>query len=274
MQSGNPALKPSVFERINAPTWNELEASQAKPAVMTTSGTSIKTGILLAICVASALWAWNSFAPAVLNGSGTGFFPWLLACALGCTVLSLIMMFKPATSPYLAPIYAAAEGVVIATVSLVMVIQVSQRTGASQLTANTGMIFQAAALTFGIGGAALIAYASGIIRLGTTALKILSIAVGGIFVYGLALLLLNGFFGMNLPNLWTSASPLGIGFSVLVIGLASFTLVADYQMIDQLSRQGSPKYMEWYGAFGLILTLVWLYLEMLRLLQKIAASRN
>lgn len=270
MNASNPMLRSSVFDKpVDAPRWDEL-GTAAKPGAMTVQGTAIKAGFLLAICVISAIFSWQKFEPMYQAGNIGGIFPWMIGSMLGGLVLALIVNFKMQTAAYLGPIYAALQGVVIASFSLFIVAQMAgNKQGAAQTVLNTGMIFQAASMTFGIAAAALLGYATGVIRLSPMAMKIVAVAVGGIALYAMGLMLLNGVFNMGLPNLWVSNSPIGIGFSLLVVGLASFTLVMNYQMIDEGAKTGQPKFMEWYGAFALTVTLVWLYMEILRLLSKL-----
>lgn len=269
MNSGNPTLRAGVFNNpVNAPRWDELAARQS--GTMTVQGTAIKAGILLAICVVSSIFAWMKFEPMYQAGNVGSMAPWVFGGAIGGLILSLIICFKPKTAPFLAPIYAAVQGLFIAGISLFLVAQAGAKSaGSGAATLNVGLIFQAASLTFGIAGAALLAYATGVVRLSPAAVKMVVVATGGVAVYALALMLMNGVFNMGLPNLWSSASPLGIGFSLFVIVLASFNLVLDYQVIDEGAKSGAPKFMEWYGAFALTVTLVWLYIEILRLLSKV-----
>ncbi len=265
MQTGNPAFRnEKLFNRpVDAPRWNELaEKAPAIPGAMTVRGTALKTGILLAICVTSAMLAWSNFSGAMTGQGGGSVFPWLIACTVGCFVISLVLAFKPQAAPFLAPIWSALEGVWLAFLSIVISTQYLK-------SIEPGLVFQAAGLTFGIAGAAFVAYASGLVRIGGTFKKVMLIAVIGLVVYSLAIVLFNGFLKMNVPNLWVSTSMFGIGFSVLVIILASFFLVLDYQRIEEWAAQGAPKYMEWYGAYALMLTLVWLYVEILNLLAKL-----
>lgn len=267
MNSSNPAFK--AFDRpIDAPSWADLASAPsaaAVPGAMTVRGTAIKSGILLAIVIASAVGSWFKFEPLVQAGQGGAIVPWALGSMLLGLVLSLVIGFAPKTSPYLAPIYAAAEGVFLAAVSLCISLRFMKGV-------DTGLIFQAMTLTFGIAGATFIAYASGLVRIGGMVSRIITIGIAGLCVYALALLLCNGLLGMNLPNLWSSASPIGIAFSGFVVVLASFTLVQDYQVIEESAASGAPKYMEWCGAFALTVTLVWLYIEVLRLLAKLRAK--
>jgi uncharacterized YccA/Bax inhibitor family protein len=229
---------------------------------MTVRGTAIKTGFLLGLCAIAAVWSWTRFQAVVQGGSGGAMMPWLIGAALGGFVLAMIISFSPRTAPFLSPVYAVLEGIFLGVLSVILPLSYGKGV-------DPGLAFQAAALTFGIAGAAFVTYASGVVRLGGTAMKMVAIATGGVAIYAIALMLCNGIFHLGLPNLWASASPLGIGFSILVIVLAAFNLVMDYQTIEAGAAGGAPKYMEWYGAFGLTVTMVWLYIEVLRLLSKL-----
>jgi uncharacterized YccA/Bax inhibitor family protein len=137
---------------------------------------------------------------------------------------------------------------------------------------TSGLIFQALLATFGIAGGMLLAYTSRVIRGGPIFNKIVVTGTIGVAVYALGLLLLNGLFGLGMPNLFASASPIGIGFTVICVVLASLMLVLDFQMVEHGVKSGAPKYMEWYAAFGLLVTLVWLYIEVLRLIAKLRSG--
>lgn len=268
MNSSNPAFK--AFDRpIDAPNWADLASAPASasgaaavPGAMTVRGTAVKTGILLAIVIASAVGSWMKFEPLVQAGQTGAIVPWGMGAMLLGLVLSLVIAFVPKTAAYLAPIYAAAEGIFLAAVSLFISLRFMKGV-------DTGLIFQAMTLTFGIGVATFLAYATGLVRIGGMVSRIMMVAMAGVGIYAVALLLCNGMLGMNLPNLWSSASPMGIAFSGFVVVLASFTLVQDYQIIEETAASGAPKHMEWYGAFALTVTLVWLYIEVLRLLAKL-----
>jgi len=226
--------------------------------VTTVQGTISKTFLLLAILSATALWSWYAMASdqlqlAVLPIAGIAGF-----------VLALITIFKPTVAPWTAPVYAAMEGVFLGAVSQV----VEMRFG----KAYPGIALQAVMLTVGTLLMMLFVYASGMIRV-TERLKAgVVMATGAVCLFYFASMILR-MFGVAIPFVF-SASPIGIAFSLFVVGLAAFNLLLDFDFIEEAARREAPKYMEWYGAFGLIVTLVWLYLEMLRLLQKIAASRD
>jgi uncharacterized YccA/Bax inhibitor family protein len=250
MRTANPALQ----QFVQPQSWDSLGAA-ASPRTMTVTGTAIKTGILLAICssVAVFVWTWANSAPS----PGVVMGPSLAAILVGL-VLALIIAFKPATSPFLAPVYAVAEGVFVGAISWYI---------PYRYNVGPEIVFQAAGLTFGILFALLIAFSAGLVRLGSTAMKVVTVATGGVAIYYLAIMA-GGMLGLNVPNLGASATPMGIGFSLVVICLASLNLVLDFQFIEAGVQRKAPKYMEWYGAFGLLVTLVWLYVETLRLLAK------
>jgi uncharacterized YccA/Bax inhibitor family protein len=225
---------------------------------MTVQGTMSKTFLLLAILSATALWSWHAMANDQLQMAVVP-----IAALVGF-VLAMVTILKPTVAPWTSPVYAAMEGVFLGALSQI----VEMRFG----KAYPGIALQAVALTAGTLLVMLFVYASGMIRV-TEKLKagiIMATGAVGLF-YFLSILL--GLFGVSVPFLF-SATPIGIGFSLFVVGLAAFNLLLDFDFIEQAARSEAPKFMEWYGAFGLMVTLIWLYLEMLRLLQKIASNRD
>ena len=167
----------------------------------------------------------------------------------------MVIMFKPKTSPYLAPAYALAEGVFLGALSGFM------------QTIYPGIVLPAILLTFGVAGSLLAAYASGLVR-ATENFKLgIMAATGGIAIVYLATFVL-GFMGIQIPYIHGSGI-IGIGFSLIVVVIAALNLVLDFDFIEKGVENGAPKYMEWYASFGLLVTLVWLYLELLRLLAKL-----
>lgn len=175
--------------------------------------------------------------------------------AIGGLVLALITVFKKTWAPVTAPLYALVEGFFLGAISAVYNAQFG------------GIVMQAVMLTFGILFALLFAYRSGLIK-ATENFKLgVVAATGGIALVYLASIAL-GFFGIKIPLIHESGL-VGIGFSLFVVVIASLNLVLDFDFIESGVEQGAPKYMEWYGAFGLMVTLVWLYLELLRLLSKL-----
>jgi uncharacterized YccA/Bax inhibitor family protein len=243
-RSGNPTLGADAFRR--APTFG-AEA-------MTIGGTINKTGLALGILFIAAMYVWSRGAadPAV------GVF--VMAGAIGGLVVALITVFKQAWAPYTTPVYAALEGLALGGISVVFE------------ASYPGIAIQAVFLTTGTLAAMLVAYRSGVIR-ATAKFKLgLLAATGGIFlIYFLSFVL--GFFGVSVPVIHSNGT-FGIAFSVVVVGIAALNLILDFDLIEQGARRGAPQYMEWYGAFALLVTLVWLYLEILRLLAKLQSRRR
>jgi len=250
MRTANPAL--SHFTQADT---YRMESSRT----MSLNGTAVATGVLLAACVSTAIVVWSL----ITNPSYEHlFWPFTLGGLVLGALLGLIISFNPRSAPFLGVPYAVSEGAFLACFSL----YITQRWLGG---ADTGIIFQAIGATFAVTAAMLILYLAGIVRINSMALKVMAVAAGGIVIYALAVIIGNGLIGLNLPNLFVDASPLGIGFTALCVILAAFFLVADFQFIEAGIANGAPRYMEWYGAFGLLVTLVWLYIEMLRLLAKL-----
>ncbi|KGP74265.1 Bax inhibitor-1/YccA family membrane protein [Pontibacillus yanchengensis] len=241
MRTGNPSLSANTFDRYRGMTSENQ---------MTIQGSVNKTFVLLLLVAATAIYSWNML---VANpGMGTGL---MLGGALGGLVFALITVFVPKAAPVTAPIYALLEGLFVGAISATYEAQFE------------GIVFQAVILTFGVLFSLLLAYKSGMIkvtqnfRLGVVA------ATGAIFVVYL-ISFIGGFFGFNVPHLH-EATPLGILISVGIVIIAALNLVLDFDFIERGAGSGVPKHMEWYAAFGLVVTLVWLYIEILRLLSKI-----
>jgi uncharacterized YccA/Bax inhibitor family protein len=251
MQSGNPALNKNTF--LDAASGAMVSHGDD---VMTVNGTVNKTGLLLVLVVTGAMFSWSKYAGPESIGALT---PLILGGALGGFVLAMITVFKKTWAPYTAPLYAVAEGLFIGALSAIFDAR------------YPGIVLQAVGLTFGIMAALLIAYRSGLIR-ATEKFKLgIVAATGGVFLLYMANMVM-GFFGHSMGFI-NGSSGLGIGFSVVVVVIAALNLILDFDMIEQGASARAPKYMEWYGAFALVVTLVWLYLEILRLLSKLQ-SRN
>ena len=249
MRSGNPVLSDSTFLDLSS---GRVVTGGAN--AMTLNGTVNKTGFLLLLSVLTAAYAWSKtfVAPGEI-APGANIF--LIGGALGGFVLALVTTFKKEWSPVTAPLYALLEGFFLGTVSAVYDARFQ------------GIVLQAVLLTFGTLFALLFAYRSGLIR-ATENFKLgVVAATGGIMLIYLATITL-GFFGIHIPYIHESGI-IGIGFSLFVVVVAALNLVLDFDFIESGVEAGAPKYMEWYGAFGLMVTLVWLYLEFLRLLAKL-----
>ena len=241
MRTSNPALNEKAFK-------GQVAFGEA----MTLQGTVNKTGLLLLCVVATAAWTWG------MSHSETpgAAIPWMIGGLLGGFVVALVTIFKPAWSPFTAPLYALLEGLALGGISAMFEHRYH------------GVAIQAVGLTFGTLFVMLMAYKSGVIR-ATQGFKLGVIAAtGGIAVFYLIEMVLGGFFHITVPAV-NGSGIIGIGFSLFVVIIAALNLVLDFDMIETGVAGGAPKYMEWYGAFGLMVTLIWLYLEILRLLSKL-----
>jgi len=256
IKTSNPALSDKTFSDVSVGQYGALAGLVDATKRMTLSGTVNKTAILLVCALATATWTWRLF---LQSRDMSAVMPLMLVGMFGGLVFALVTVFKKEWSPVTAPIYALLEGLLLGGLSAAMDLR------------YPGIGIQAVSLTFGTLFVLLIAYRSGLIkvtqkfRLGVIA------ATGGIFFFYLAQMLL-GFFGIQFVSI-NGSGIVGIGFSLIVVAVAALNLVLDFDFIEQGVQAGAPKYMEWYGAFGIMVTLVWLYIEILRLLSKLR-SRN
>ncbi len=248
MRSGNPALNQNTFLDVASGQVVSRDASQ----VMTLGGTVNKTGLMLLILVATAAYTWSLYTP---ENPGA-VMPWLLAGGIGGFIVALVTIFKKTWAPVTAPLYAALEGLFLGAISAMFE------------ASYPGIVMQAVMLTMGVLAALLMAYKSGLIK-ATENFKLgIVAATGGIALLylvniGLRLFGFEGFGFIHESGTW------GIAFSAFVVVIAALNLVLDFDFIESGAEAGAPKYMEWYGAFGLVVTLIWLYLEILRLLAKL-----
>jgi len=245
MRSSNPALPANLFI--------EARAFTDRSQVMTMEGTVIKTALLLLLTMLSAGWTWMKFYQT--GGHTTSVSALVMTGAIGGLVLALATAFKKDWASVTAPLYALFEGLFIGGLSAILE------------ASFPGIVIQAAGLTFGTLFAMLMVYQSGLIRVTESFKMGVAAATGGIFIVYLATFVLS-FFGVH-PSFMYSNSLLSIGISLFVVIVAALNFVIDFDFISQGARTGAPKYMEWYGAFALIVTLVWLYVEFLRLLAKL-----
>ncbi|PYQ54369.1 MAG: hypothetical protein DMF78_06190 [Acidobacteria bacterium] len=240
-RTGNPALKESTFRGVTRAVGEEA---------MTLQGTVNKTGLSLLILLAAAAFVWNSSTPQ----------PFVLVGLVGGLIAALVTVFKPTAAPITTPLYAAFEGLLLGGLSLVFEAR------------YPGIVINAVGLTFGTLAVLLLAYSSGLIRPSENFKLGVVAATGAVALLYLVSMVL-GFFGKTVPFIHDSG-PIGIGFSLFVVGLAALNLVLDFDFIERGAAAGAPKYMEWFGAFGLLVTLVWLYIEILRLLAKLQDRRR
>ncbi len=239
--------------RTSNPTMRPFESTDIiSGETMSLNGTIWKTAISLAILFLGAFWSWRVVPAAASN-------VWLIGGSLGGFVLALIISFNPKTAPYLTPIYAGLEGLLLGTIS-------------SYFDARyPGLAAQAVCLTAVTAAVMLVTYRTGLIRPTEKFRSVIVIATISICaIYFIDFIL--GMFGRGIP-LSTSNGIFGILFSAFVVGIAALNLILDFGFIEEGSQRGLPKYMEWYGAFALMVTLVWLYLEILRLLSKLQSRK-
>jgi uncharacterized YccA/Bax inhibitor family protein len=253
MKTSNPALGENTFRDVSE---SQYGGSIDVTTRMTLSGTVNKTGILLICAFATAAWTWYRF---LASRDMSDVAPLLLVGAVGGFVVAMVTVFKKEWAPVTAPIYALLEGLVLGGISAMTELR------------YPGIAIQAVSITFGTLFVLLLAYSSRIIkvtekfRLGVIA------ATGGIMVFYLLQMVL-GFFGIRFTTV-NGSGMIGIGISLFICAIAALNLVLDFDFIERGVNHGAPKYMEWYGAFGIMVTLIWLYLEVLRLLSK-TRSRN
>jgi uncharacterized YccA/Bax inhibitor family protein len=238
-RSNNPVLKERTFA-------GQIVAGET----MTIQGTVNKTGVLLLFVVVTAAWTWglsHSETPAAA-------IPWMMGGLLLGFVTALVTVFKQTWAPITAPIYALCEGLALGGIS------------AFFERSYPGIAVEAVSLTFGVLFVLLLAYKTGIVR-ATRGFKLGVIAATGAIALVYVANMVMGLFHARMSFLYSS-TPLGIGVSVVVVIIAALNLILDFDLIETGARMGAPKYMEWYGAFAMMVTLIWLYLEILRLLGK------
>jgi uncharacterized YccA/Bax inhibitor family protein len=246
LRSGNPSLSSKVFENLERPK----NGSLLRDDVMTIQGTVDKTGISLALLVFSGYFAY------VPNG-----LMYMIIGGLGGFIVALVTIYKKTWAPITVPLYAMLEGLLLGSISY-MYGQMFE-----------GIVLNAIILTVSILVSLLLVYKSGYIKVTENFKLGVVAATGGIFLVYLFSFFAS-FFGVNFSFLNpTNGSLMSIGISLFIVIIASLNLVMDFDFIEEGAEKGAPKYMEWYGAFGLLVTLVWLYLEILRLLAKLNSRK-
>ena len=248
-KSGNPALSEKKFT-------STVITEIVDPAnAMTVSGTLQKFGFLLLLVLGSSFYSWKQFAE---GGAVTGM---IWTGAIGGLIIALVITFKKEWSGFLAPLYALMEGLFLGAISAMYNSAFAEKA--------PNIVINAVGLTFGVAVAMYLLYSFKIIRATERFKSIVITATVGIALFYVLVMVLRMFGFENMPFLH-EGSTFGIIFSLVVVGIASMNLILDFDMIERGSEMGAPKYMEWYGAFGLMVTIVWLYLEILRLLSKIS----
>lgn len=246
MRSSNPALTGKIYEKAG---------SAVSGSVMTINGTINKIGLMLLLLIAAASYTWNLVMGDDPGRAGT----MAIIGGIGGFIMAMVTIFRPKSSSYTAPVYAILEGMFLGAISAIINAQ------------YPGVAFQAVLLTIGTLFTMLFLYRSGRIRATPRFRRGVMMATGAVFFAYLISWILS-MFGMSM-GFMHSSGPLGIVISLVIIVIAALNLIMDFDFIEKGSQMGAPKYMEWYGAFGLMVTLVWLYIEFLRLLARFA-GRN
>lgn len=261
-RTSNPVLRDDTFA---GQRWggimNDLQRHEAGanapalPGVMTIQGTAIKTGFLVLLCTSAAVATYV----AVDRGQISPMLP-VAGGGILAFVIALVLAFWNKGAAFLGPVYAVFKGAFLGAVTLLI---------ASRAGDKAAMIIgPAIGLTLGIAIALAAGYAFGLIRIGSTMAKVIIVGTMGLMFFYLAQFLL-GMFGIQFLSQVHQAGPIGIGFSLFVIVLASLNLVLTFQYADDGVKNGAPKYMEWYMGFAILVELAWLYLEILKLLDKL-----
>ncbi|MGL4908761.1 MAG: Bax inhibitor-1/YccA family protein [Bacteroidales bacterium] len=248
LRSSNPALSDKIFEQARA---NAAHST----SVMTVKGTIHKTLLLLLLAILGASYTWQLFyRNAPIENASSIITPYMWGGLLGGFAFSLIAIFSPRRSTWAAPLYAVCEGVFLGAISAIFDFQ------------TQGIAFQAVGLTLAVLFLMLTLYRTGIIRVTDKLRSGIIVATGAIAIFYIATWIVGIFADVSFIH---GTSFFSIGISFLIVGIAAFNFLLDFDFIEQGAQNGAPKYMEWFAAFGLMLTLVWLYLEMLRLLSKL-----
>lgn len=245
MRTSNPIFNEKTFNRAHYLTGVDPST------LMTVQGTANKALALLALAMVTFGITWAI----VVQRGAEAVFPWLIGAMIGALVLAIVTALKMELAPVLSPAYALAKGIVLGGLS------------ALAETRYPGIVFQAVALTLGIFLTMLVVYRTGLIKPTRQFMIGVVAATGGVFLIYMVSLV-GMFLGFQIPFIH-EGGPIGIGFSLVVMVIAALNLILDFHLIETGVEQGAPKYMEWYAAFGLMVTLFWLYIEALRLLAKL-----
>jgi uncharacterized YccA/Bax inhibitor family protein len=250
-KSGNPTLQEKTYQ-------GTILEGVSTGEEMTVNGTMNKFGVLIALMIASTLFAWGQYY------KGSDPMPMMLVGVFGGLALAIVMAFKKQWATFLAPVYAILEGLFVGSVSAIF--------DDAYQTKYPGLVMQAVLLTLVVTLVMFLLYRYRVIRVTNTLRSVVTIATVCIGVFYLIQWVAFSVFHTEVGAFTNAATPLGIGFSIVVVILAAFNLLLNFDMIEKGVEMKAAKYMEWYSAFGLLVTVVWLYLEILRLLSKL--NRN
>jgi uncharacterized YccA/Bax inhibitor family protein len=244
-KSGNPVVSEKIFDKVLSHEGD----------LMTVRGTINKFGFMFLMVLGAASFTWS------LYYQGQNVMPWMIGSMIGGFVVALVIMFKKEWAPYLALGYALLQGLFLGAISAIF--------NAAFAESQPGIIMQAVLLTFGTAGAMFALYYFRVIQATPVFKRVIIIATAGIAIFYLIAFVLR-LFGVQMPYLHDN-SMIGIGISLFIVAIAALNLILDFDRIEQGANHGAPKYFEWYSAFGLMVTIIWLYLEILRLLSKLAS---
>jgi uncharacterized YccA/Bax inhibitor family protein len=250
MRTSNPALGEQTF--------TGLPRSYDAANRMSINGTINKTGILLVLAIASAAFTWMQF---VETRNAATVAPWMMLGMIGGLISALVTIFKKEWAAVTAPVYALCEGLLLGGISAFFEMR------------YPGIAIEAVALTFGTLFVMLLLYRTRVIQ-ATEKFRIGVFAATGAIALFYLMQMVLGFFHVNVFSSVYGSGLIGIGFSIFVVIIAALNLVLDFDFIERGAIYGAPKYMEWYGGFSLMVTLIWLYLEILRLLSKLQDRRS
>ena len=243
-KSSNPTLQEKTYQ-------GTILEGISTGEEMTVNGTLNKFGVLMMLMIGSTFFAWSQFE------KGSDPMPLMLIGVFGGLALAIFMMFKKQWSQYIAPAYAILEGLFVGSVS------------AMYNYSYPGLPMQAVALTLLVTLIMFLLYRYRIIKVTAKLRMVIVVATVAIGIFYMIQWITYLAMGSPIGSFTNASTPLGIGFSILVVGLAAFNLLLNFDMIEKGTEMRAPKYMEWYSAFGLLVTIVWLYLELLRLLSKL-----
>lgn len=249
-QSGNPTLSQKIFTR-------SIDHSETE--IMTVRGAMGKFGFLLFMVIAGAGYTWHLYEQGQLSLMNT----LLWVGMIGGLISVLVIAFRPHLAAYIAPLYGILEGFFLGAISVII--------NNALAKSYPGLVMQAVGLTFGVALAMFVLYNFRIIKATERFKSIVFTATAGIAIFYLLTMVLR-LFHVNIPFMYDS-SLLGIGISLFIIGIAALNLIIDFDMIEKGADMGAPKYMEWYSAFALLVTIIWLYVEILRLLSRFAGRK-
>jgi uncharacterized YccA/Bax inhibitor family protein len=253
-ESSNPTLSQKFFDK-------SLKMQAEAQGTMSVAGTINKFGFLMLLVIAGATFTWQK----VYSGQPESASTFMMVGLFSAMILGFVIAFKPNWGQYLAPIYAILEGFALGGISAFVNIALKDK--------YPGIVLQAVGLTFGVSIAMFLLYNFRVIKVTEKFKSIIIAATAGIAFFYIITWIIS-LFGISIPFMGLNGGLLGIGISLFIVAIAALNLLLDFDRIEQGAAMGAPKFMEWFSAFGLLITIVWLYIEMLKLLLRLANNRN